>query len=370
MFNGENTALDDFNVDDLYSAVKSRRHFSTSTSSTSNTSSSASTTIILTDTDINGQLKSPQPPSASTMTAATKRKTTAKRATTKNKQTKKRCRPSKNTSTATPPLAKVSPSQQNADTDTLPIISQSEDIDEILAESDNLLRAAYEAQSLGRLTAAQSYLYLAHARLVGLGQLSLEHPNDVEYDDDDDASATFHGEVCDGEKNRNVGRAGGTPAGESSPSLPLLLLPAMTIPEANHNNHEIISTTAPHHAMKQENISDSLAHSAQELLYKKSGKGMQYNADVERKQRTRHLGKEDAKSGLKKNGREKKKGSKQGSSFTAHGEITSKLLLLGEESMTEESRVVLPLVIPRTILNCAHLDAQSLVESGGVVGSV
>ena len=43
--------------------------------------------------------------------------------------------------------------------------------------------------------------------------------------------------------------------------------------------------------------------------------------------------------------------------MTAHGEITSKLL-----SAEIEERVTM--VVLRTMLNCAHLDAQSLVESG------
>eukprot|EP00578_Thalassiosira_sp_NH16_P006395 CAMPEP_0181122548 /NCGR_PEP_ID=MMETSP1071-20121207/25375_1 /TAXON_ID=35127 /ORGANISM="Thalassiosira sp., Strain NH16" /LENGTH=279 /DNA_ID=CAMNT_0023207531 /DNA_START=9 /DNA_END=850 /DNA_ORIENTATION=+ len=64
-------------------------------------------------------------------------------------------------------------------------MSQSEAVDEVLNESAELLRAASEAQSLGRLGAARTYLILAHARAVGLGRL-LE-PG-IANDDDDDGS--------------------------------------------------------------------------------------------------------------------------------------------------------------------------------------
>mmetsp|Transcript_23893 Transcript_23893/g.49477 ORF Transcript_23893/g.49477 Transcript_23893/m.49477 type:complete len:875 (+) Transcript_23893:106-2730(+) len=43
-------------------------------------------------------------------------------------------------------------------------------IDEIINEANDLLQAASEAQSLGRLRMSASYLLLAHARLVGLGR--------------------------------------------------------------------------------------------------------------------------------------------------------------------------------------------------------
>ena len=43
-------------------------------------------------------------------------------------------------------------------------------LDEILGEASDLLNAAAEAQALGRLKMAGSYLLLAHARLVGLGK--------------------------------------------------------------------------------------------------------------------------------------------------------------------------------------------------------
>ena len=51
-----------------------------------------------------------------------------------------------------------------------PTIMGSNVLDEILGEAQDLLNAAAEAQALGRLKNANSYLVLAHARLVGLGK--------------------------------------------------------------------------------------------------------------------------------------------------------------------------------------------------------
>eukprot|EP00970_Alexandrium_tamarense_P001926 scaffold258_cov201-Alexandrium_tamarense.AAC.3 len=53
-------------------------------------------------------------------------------------------------------------------------------IDAVLAESNDLLQAASDAQALGRLVEAQSYLYLAHARLIGLGQVVDRRSEEVE----------------------------------------------------------------------------------------------------------------------------------------------------------------------------------------------
>ena len=51
-----------------------------------------------------------------------------------------------------------------------PTIMGANVLDEILGEASDLLNAAAEAQALGRLKTASSYLLLAHARLVGLGK--------------------------------------------------------------------------------------------------------------------------------------------------------------------------------------------------------
>ena len=47
-----------------------------------------------------------------------------------------------------------------------------------------------------------------------------------------------------------------------------------------------------------------------------------------------------------------------------YGEITLELLLMVGEEVDESSRVVVPLVLPWTVSNCDHLDAQCLVQNG------
>lgn len=259
----------------------------------------------------------------------------------KNKQTKKptKCAkrrgrpPTTKKKTAAPPPFKVSPSHKvAADGNTTPI-SQSDAIAEIMSESDDLLRAAHDAQSLGRLSEAQSYLYLAHARLVGLGQL-LE-PTQLECNSLDSV---------DGENDNGAGQedASMTSCDDSSTPSPSNTSLQLEAPLTNH-----------------ENISDSLAHSAKELLYQHSGKGMQYKSDIERK-RWNRIGKNARDIERKVNKEEKQDPSNnQKLNLTAHGEITSKL----STGQTDEDRVV-PSVISRTMLNCAHLDAHCLLGSG------
>eukprot|EP00578_Thalassiosira_sp_NH16_P031386 CAMPEP_0181080972 /NCGR_PEP_ID=MMETSP1071-20121207/2856_1 /TAXON_ID=35127 /ORGANISM="Thalassiosira sp., Strain NH16" /LENGTH=277 /DNA_ID=CAMNT_0023162493 /DNA_START=9 /DNA_END=842 /DNA_ORIENTATION=+ len=138
-------------------------------------------------------------PGTTTMTSKSSTKGNA-RTTTSKKPAKKRAAPSKinkggrkkKKNNAAP--AKISPCHSGASlgassSSSLPdakhTMSQSEAVDEVLNESAELLRAASEAQSLGRLGAARTYLILAHARAVGLGRL-LE-PG-IANDDDDDGS--------------------------------------------------------------------------------------------------------------------------------------------------------------------------------------
>lgn len=122
-------------------------------------------------------------------------------------------------------------------------------IDEVLDESDDLLRCAYEAQSLGRLSDAQSYLYLAHGRLVGLGRL-VEHGNVLDEENGFLKTADTNQVSC-------VGRMQ-TPHAER-----LSLKPKIT-PSPQIANMA---------AAQECNLSGYLAQSAQELLYKQRRSG-------------------------------------------------------------------------------------------------
>jgi len=142
-------------------------------------------------------------------------------------------------------------------------MSQQLDINEIISESNDLLRAAYEAQSLGRLSAAQSFLYLAHARLVGLGQY-IESTSRVKQD-----------AVC--EEESTLGQNYCSPdAAQITSTLNDLKLP-VTTPSPNSSNEVDEQNDS------NEQLTDRLAYAAITLLRQRTGKGMQYEAELERK---------------------------------------------------------------------------------------
>ncbi|KAL7469422.1 hypothetical protein ACHAXS_011808 [Conticribra weissflogii] len=139
-------------------------------------------------------------------------------------------------------------------------VSEKLNIDEILSESDDLLRAAYEAQSLGRLSAAQSFLYLAHARLVGLGQYV------------ESLSKVQQGTVD--EEEGILGKQNTSPdATKIISTLDYLKLP-VTTPSPNSLNEG---------DEQKDQLTDRLAYAAITLLHQRTGKGMQYEAELERK---------------------------------------------------------------------------------------
>lgn len=142
-------------------------------------------------------------------------------------------------------------------------MSQELDINEIISESNDLLRAAYEAQSLGRLSGAQSFLYLAHARLVGLGQY-IESTSRVKQD-----------AVC--EEETTLGLNNCSPdAAQITSTLDYLKLP-VTTPSPN------LSNEVDEQNDSSEQLTDRLAYAAITLLHQRTGKGMQYEAELERK---------------------------------------------------------------------------------------
>ena len=92
--------------------------------------------------------------------------------------------PKSTTTTATSPSTTSSPSKRpyirvkrpknyndkSTITQTTEAVTQQNAFNSILDEADNLCQAAAEAQQLGRLQMASTYLLLLHARLVGLGK--------------------------------------------------------------------------------------------------------------------------------------------------------------------------------------------------------
>jgi hypothetical protein len=117
-------------------------------------------------------------------------------------------------------------------------------IDEVINEADDLLQAAREAQSLGRLRSASSYLLLAHARLVGLGRRF-------------DRSRCLEDEMLPNPEGKNGGDSNST----------TVILPPMPVAQ---------------NALSDVSLMEHLARSAMELHHKRTGRGMQHDAQMEK----------------------------------------------------------------------------------------
>ena len=180
-------------------------------------------------------------------------------------------------------------------------------IDEVLSESDQLLRAAAEAQALGRLRNASTYLLLAHARLVGLGRRfdrsRIERgsantgaaDNATEDGEDSKLSATAGGGRTGG-KNTNGAMDPLIQGGESQSSMSLPLAvgsnsnAATTAVNDNNNNNNNNNNSEPmlfphqtfHHMPDGVAYVEHLARAAMELHHKRTGRGMQHDTMVEK----------------------------------------------------------------------------------------
>ena len=131
------------------------------------------------------------------------------------------------------------PRRQNAST-----------IDEIINEANDLLQAAHEAQCLGRLRNASSYLLLAHARLVGLGR-------------------RFDRSRC-----------------ENGAEGSQLQQQHQQQQQQQQQQHHILPpfSTAAHNTLPDVAMMEHLAQAAMQLHHKRTGRGMQHDAQQERNQ--------------------------------------------------------------------------------------
>jgi hypothetical protein len=215
--------------------------------------------------------------------------------------------PSPEDTTATPPDDSSSfPNNNNSNAP-----NASSGIDEVLSEADQLLRAASEAQALGRLRNASTYLLLAHARLVGLGRRfdrsRIEIDNADEKKKIGDKLNENGGGTSEGGKNIKAADSTGAidpliQLGDQS-NMSLLALPggdshhpndtndgggntaATANNNANNNNNEPM--LFPHqtfHHMPDNGVAyvEHLARTAMELHHKRTGRGMQHDAMVEK----------------------------------------------------------------------------------------
>ena len=187
----------------------------------------------------------------------------------------------------------------------------------MLNEADHLLQAAAEAQALGRLRNASTYLLLAHARLVGLGRRfdrsrieptatssSNEGKNSEGVDGGKTKSSLDDGKSDGGGKRKNkAGDTGG--AGNSDSAMaPLIQLGTdqsnmslTTLPNSSNNpaagnkstnsnnnnsNEPMLFPQTLHHMPDGVAYVEHLARAAMELHHKRTGRGMQHDLMVEK----------------------------------------------------------------------------------------
>ena len=145
-------------------------------------------------------------------------------------------------------------------------------IDEIINESNDLLQAAREAQCLGRLRASSSYLLLAHARLVGLGR-RFDRSRCLE--DETTASSDKTNANPSIVQNPSEHSNG---AGDNSNSNATIL----QAPQANDESAILPPMPVAHNALPEIALIENLARSSMELHHKRTGRGMQHEAQLEK----------------------------------------------------------------------------------------
>ena len=198
---------------------------------------------------------------------------------------------SKKSSTAAPKIKQEPTAATAAATDTANYYSG---IDEVLSESDLLLRAAAEAQALGRLRNASTYLLLAHARLVGLGR-RFDRSRIERSSTSTTAAASAAGDNITEDGDSKLSAAGGDKKGAMDPliqggesqSLPPLAMgsnsnPAATANDNNNSEPMLFPHQTFHHLPDGVAYVEHIARAAMELHHKRTGRGMQHDSMVEK----------------------------------------------------------------------------------------
>ena len=137
-------------------------------------------------------------------------------------------------------------------------------IDEVMNEVEQLLQAASEAQALGRLRNSYSSLLLAHQRLVGLGSRVDRSYCEAETTPTTQTQpTTTEGGECSNlsTTSQQLKQPTFLPPLVSQPPLP---------PSLSHNNYTDVAYV------------EYLAKSGMELHHKRTGRGMQHEAALER----------------------------------------------------------------------------------------
>jgi len=136
-------------------------------------------------------------------------------------------------------------------------------IDEVINEINHLLQAASEAQALGRLRNSYSSLLLAHQRLVGIGRRVDRSFCEAEDTATNNATA-----------GENVHDEAGEASNDSQQSYQPTFLPPLVsqppLPPTLTQNYSDVAYV------------EHLAKSGMELHHKRTGRGMQHEAAIER----------------------------------------------------------------------------------------
>ena len=180
-------------------------------------------------------------------------------------------------------------------------------IDSVLDEISDLLQAAYESQSLGRLRNSYSCLLLAHQRLVGVGrrvdrsycEVEIDEVNEDneedENDNDENDDAGNEQSVVEDHNGHPPTHGGGstttTPSSSHSPPPSLLLPPLIAQPPLptaitaastfnfnSNNNNSHTNNNSNTTTNEEDAYVEYLARSGMELHHKRTGRGLQHEA--------------------------------------------------------------------------------------------
>lgn len=145
--------------------------------------------------------------------------------------------------------------------------------DAVLGEAEDLLQAAFQAQSLGRLKMASAYQLLLHARLVGLGK-RFDRATVVK------VTPTIP-ESPDGSTTTTASTTAGTPSSSTSATLPTTgMSTPMAMSDAAPTTPGATMTTSvaelskylPSHIELDSTMMEHLARVAMELHHQKTGR--------------------------------------------------------------------------------------------------
>lgn len=158
--------------------------------------------------------------------------------------------------------------------------SEYNSVDEILDEANAILQCAHEAQSLGWLKEAHTYLILAHGRLVGLGRLIEQRDVDI----------GMYGCLKKDNETGTTAQASSYTAQSATHALKRIETPhASQLSQMPKVTPSPASTSQLQTLEETNNLSGNVARWSQELLYRQKGIGNKHANYVRRKEHSQRL---------------------------------------------------------------------------------